>query len=576
MLFELFIDNFVIIKKQYIRFEDGFNVITGETGSGKSLILDAINLILGDRAKKEYIGNFSDKTIVEAVFIIKDKEKEDFFESKDISLDENKLIITRIIRKSSSTIRINGRISTLETLKEISSILVDIYNQNDNTEFINKSNYINLLDTYKNDDDTIKLLSNLKKLDDKKNNLNNKLSLIDLDDKELIREVELLRFQIDEIEKADIENLDEDKLDSDYKRLNSITELKEALEFSKEKISGYDYNNPGIIDIISKISSKLEEFSDIDNEVNDFYQGIIQVEDQLSEIYSAIDYYSDNLYFDENELNQLEDKIHTVFDLKRKYGSSLDEVIDYYNTSKKRLEELENSTKLKKDIFKDIENINDEMLDISKKLHDIRINKSIELEDKINESIHRLNIKNGLFSIKLKEKTLSNKGIDNVLFLIRTNKGESLKSLEKTASGGELSRIMLAFKEIYSDFDKIDTLIFDEIDQGISGRTAQIVAEKISNISKARQIISVSHLPQIASFADNHILVSKKDTNDSTITSIDMINGEDRIHELARLIGGVDITDKTYSSAKEMLDMASNLKKENKNEWSWGKDYKIW
>ncbi|MDO4661792.1 MAG: DNA repair protein RecN [Tissierellia bacterium] len=566
MLFELFIDNFVIIKKQYIRFEDGFNVITGETGSGKSLILDAINLILGDRAKKEYIGNFSDKTIVEAVFIIKDKEKEDFFESKDISLDENKLIITRIIRKSSSTIRINGRISTLETLKEISSILVDIYNQNDNTEFINKSNYINLLDTYKNDDDTIKLLSNLKKLDDKKNNLNNKLSLIDLDDKELIREVELLRFQIDEIEKADIENLDEDKLDSDYKRLNSITELKEALEFSKEKISGYDYNNPGIIDIISKISSKLEEFSDIDNEVNDFYQGIIQVEDQLSEIYSAIDYYSDNLYFDENELNQLEDKIHTVFDLKRKYGSSLDEVIDYYNTSKKRLEELENSTKLKKDIFKDIENINDEMLDISKKLHDIRINKSIELEDKINESIHRLNIKNGLFSIKLKEKTLSNKGIDNVLFLIRTNKGESLKSLEKTASGGELSRIMLAFKEIYSDFDKIDTLIFDEIDQGISGRTAQIVAEKISNISKARQIISVSHLPQIASFADNHILVSKKDTNDSTITSIDMINGEDRIHELARLIGGVDITDKTYSSAKEMLDMASNLKKENKNE----------
>lgn len=566
MLFELFIDNFVIIKKQYIRFEDGFNVITGETGSGKSLILDAINLILGDRAKKEYIGNFSDKTIVEAVFIIKDKEKEDFFESKDISLDENKLIITRIIRKSSSTIRINGRISTLETLKEISSILVDIYNQNDNTEFINKSNYINLLDTYKNDDDTIKLLSNLKKLDDKKNNLNNKLSLIDLDDKELIREVELLRFQIDEIEKADIENLDEDKLDSDYKRLNSITELKEALEFSKEKISGYDYNNPGIIDIISKISSKLEEFSDIDNEVNDFYQGIIQVEDQLSEIYSAIDYYSDNLYFDENELNQLEDKIHTVFALKRKYGSSLDEVIDYYNTSKKRLEELENSTKLKKDIFKDIENINDEMLDISKKLHDIRINKSIELEDKINESIHRLNIKNGLFSIKLKEKTLSNKGIDNVLFLIRTNKGESLKSLEKTASGGELSRIMLAFKEIYSDFDKIDTLIFDEIDQGISGRTAQIVAEKISNISKARQIISVSHLPQIASFADNHILVSKKDTNDSTITSIDMINGEDRIHELARLIGGVDITDKTYSSAKEMLDMASNLKKENKNE----------
>lgn len=382
----------------------------------------------------------------------------------------------------------------------------------------------------------------------------------------MIREVELLRFQIDEIEKADIENLDEDKLDSDYKRLNSITELKEALEFSKEKISGYDYNNPGIIDIISKISSKLEEFSDIDNEVNDFYQGIIQVEDQLSEIYSAIDYYSDNLYFDENELNQLEDKIHTVFDLKRKYGSSLDEVIDYYNTSKKRLEELENSTKLKKDIFKDIENINDEMLDISKKLHDIRINKSIELEDKINESIHRLNIKNGLFSIKLKEKTLSNKGIDNVLFLIRTNKGESLKSLEKTASGGELSRIMLAFKEIYSDFDKIDTLIFDEIDQGISGRTAQIVAEKISNISKARQIISVSHLPQIASFADNHILVSKKDTNDSTITSIDMINGEDRIHELARLIGGVDITDKTYSSAKEMLDMASNLKKENKNE----------
>ena len=254
-----------------------------------------------------------------------------------------------------------------------------------------------------------------------------------------------------------------------------------------------------------------------------------------------------------------------IFNLKRKYGSSIDEVIDYYDEISAKIKELDEIEDLRDNLDSILSDIDKKLEENAAKLHEIRVNKSKVLEEKINKSIKELNIKNGLFEIEFTNKdAIDTTGVDQVDFLIRTNKGEALKSLTKTASGGEISRIMLAFKEIFADFDNVDTMIFDEIDTGISGRTAQIVGEKILDLSKKRQVISISHLPQIASLATNHILINKEDVGDYTVSSTEKIEGDRRTNEIARLIGGVNITDITMNSASEMLTMAEELRNERR------------
>ncbi|MDO4594342.1 MAG: DNA repair protein RecN [Tissierellia bacterium] len=562
MLYELYINNFVIIEKEHLQFDRGFNVITGETGSGKSLTLDAINLILGDRAKKEYIGKFLEKTIVEAVFNITDKEKKAYLNSLDLDLEDNNLIITRIIKKNSSTVRINGRIVTLDLLRKISYLLIDIYKQNDNEQLRNKSNYLNLLDKYKFDNETKDLLIGINNDYNHIIQLKKELETLSLDENSMQRELELLKFQLDDIEQIDLDSIDEQKLDREYKKLNVITELKNALGYSKELINSFDYDKPTISNLLTQISTKLEDYVDIDNDVSEFYEDVIKINDELTELYSAMDYYSENLEVDDEKLKIIEEQLEILFNIKRKYGNTIEDVKKYYNEIKEKLDRYENAEKIKIKIKKEIEDIKNRILKKSSYLHNIRKNKALDLEEKINSSIKELGIINGEFKVDFKKTEINRNGFDNIDFLIKTNKGEIFKSLDKTASGGELSRIMLAFKSIYSKYDNIDTLIFDEVDQGISGRTAQVVAEKIADISKDRQIISISHLPQISSLADKHFLVSKVDTDQQTISMIKDLTGEDRIDEISRLIGGVNITKTTYKSAKEMLDMAKVLKKE--------------
>ena len=255
----------------------------------------------------------------------------------------------------------------------------------------------------------------------------------------------------------------------------------------------------------------------------------------------------------------------TIFTLKRKYGSSIDDIRNYYDKITRRIKELDEIDDLRRDIDKNIEKINSKMLETSKKLTYIRKNKASLLEKEVNKSIKELNIKNGEFKIDITERNdIKDNGKDDVDFLIRTNKGDNLKSLSKTASGGEVSRIMLAFKEVFSDSDSVDTLIFDEIDTGISGRTAQVVGEKILDLSKKRQIISISHLPQIASLANNHILIKKEDVKDLTISTTEDLSALSRVNEIARMIGGVDITSTTEQSAREMLEMAEDLRNDRR------------
>lgn len=563
MLAELFINNLVIIKRDHLFFDSGFNVLSGETGSGKSLILEAINIVLGKRTNKDIIGKFDDKTIIEAVFNL-DEDTIKKLEDKDITFDDNKLIITRTISQQSSSIRINGRVANLSLIKEISSLLIDIYKQGDSNIFMDKGNYLDIIDAYKKDKETIKLKNEINKLFNEKNNLLKKFDEFNLSQEEVSREKELINYQLEDIEQIDLLNIDEEKIDQEYKKLNSITELRESIESSEELISSFDYDKASISSLLANLSSNLSDFSEIDKSIEEVNDKIYTVIDLVNEIYSELDNYKDKLDQNPERLYELEMINQKLFDLKRKYGNEIEDIIEYYDKISLRLKELEKISDLKKNIDKDIKNINKNLEEKSLALSKIRKEKSKNLEKEIKSEIQSLNIINGDFKVLFKNKNkIDSNGIDDIDFLIKTNKGEDLKSLSKTASGGEVSRIVLSFKKIFADYDKIDTMIFDEIDQGISGRTAQIVGEKILDLSKERQILAISHLPQIASLSTNHILIEKFDQKDLTISKSTNIKGNDRVKEIARLLAGVDITDKTMESAKEMIEMAEELRKGN-------------
>lgn len=570
MLKELFINNFVIIKRDHLFFENGFNVLTGETGSGKSLILDAINMVLGKRANKDIIGKFDNKTIIEAVFLLEDRLIE-LLEDMDITFDDNKLIITRTISDKSSSIRLNGRITNLSIVKEISTLLIDIYKQGDSNIFMDKNNYLSIIDSYKNDDESKEISADLKSLYNEKNKLLKKFKEFDLSQEEISRERELISYQLDDIEQIDLENIDEEKLDQEYKRLNSLTELRESIEKSEEYLSSYDYDSPSISSMLASLSSNLSTFSDIDDNISEISSKVDDIIDSVNEIYSQLDLYKDSLDQNPERLYELEMINQKIFDLKRKYGNSIEEILSYNEKIRKRYEELDEIDNYKEKILKSIKNIGENLKLKASELSKIRNDKAKELEEKIIIEIKSLNIINADFKIDFnKKESIYANGYDSIDFLIKTNKGEELKSLSKTASGGEISRIVLAFKKIFSTFDKVDTMIFDEIDQGISGRTAQIVGEKILDLSNDRQILAISHLPQIASLSNNHILIEKYDEKALTISKSTNIKGKDRVDEIARLLGGVDITDKTRDSAKEMLEMAEILRKG----WLYGKLWK--
>lgn len=563
MLKELYIDNFIIIKKDHIFFENKFNVLTGETGSGKSIILEAINLILGKRASKDIIGNFKDHTIIEAVFIL-DEDHIKKLESYGISFDDDKLIITRNIGKNSSNIRINGRLSNLSLLNDISKDLIDIYKQGDSNIYMNKSNYINLIDSYQNDQETKDIKKELKTLYKEKSDYISRFENLDLSDEEISRERDLLNYQIDEIDNINLFNIDEEEIESEYKKLSNISNLKEAYYQMINLIDSDDYQMPTLSKLIGETASFIDDFIDMDPKSSDIYNRLMSISDEINDIYAEADSYVDNLSSDPERLEVLEDLNRKIFDIKRKYGNNIEEIKSYYDSMQSRLDELDQIDDLKNNLTSILNKIDEKMQKRATEIHNIRLRKISELENSINEKIVELNIKNGKFKVDLRKKeNIDRTGYDDIDFLIRTNKGEKLSSLTKTASGGEISRIMLAFKEVFASFDDIGTMIFDEIDTGISGRTAQIVGEKILDLSESRQIISISHLPQIASLANNHILISKEDQGKFTISSSKTIEGDERVYEIARLIGGVDITDTTIKSAKEILEMAEDLR----NEW---------
>ena len=561
MLNSLYIENFAIIDKINVDFTEGLNIITGETGSGKSILIEAFELLLGQRFNKSFVKDSSKKTIVEATFTITENSKIKFLEDMGYNVEDGVIIISRIVDTNLKSInKLNNRSITLNTLSELMSKFVDIHGQNGTQSLLNKDLYIDLIDSF-DKEETFKIKSELSEILKKIVEYKKAYKSFNITNEEKDRQLDIINYQIDEISQIDLDNLDEEELENEYNKLSNINLIKNNIAEISNLYSDENYNQQDINTMFNIIISKLDSISDFDTEVKSFKDDLDKIYYDLDDLFSKINSYSSNIYQDEYQLNDLENKITIITNLKRKYGKSIEDIILFKQDLKQRLKELNEISENKRKFKELIDLENKKGIELSNKLHRIRKEIVSKLEELIIQNLKDLNMKHADFKVKFdKLSEFNEKGYDSLDFLIKTNLGQELKPMSSIASGGEISRIMLGFKSVISDFEDIDTLIFDEIDTGISGRTALVVGEKLIDLSKDKQIISISHLPQIASLSDNHILIEKIDCNNETKSILKVLTPEEKVNEISRLIGGINITKTTVEQAELMIDQANELK----------------
>lgn len=562
MLKELSIKNFAIIDDLKIEFDHGLNLLTGETGSGKSIIIEALGLVLGGRSRKDLIRTGQQKAFVEALFYVEENIKA-LLSKYGYDAEEDILIISREISANYPSItRLNGRPITLNILSNITPNLVDIFGQHEHQSLLNVENHQILIDSL-GDKEHKELLEKIsfnydKYIDEKK-----KLEEMLISSSERERELDLLKYQLEEIDNANLSLEDEFEIENNFKKYSNVQTIQIGLGNVLENLDSSDYDKGSILNLLNNSISILNNIKSFDNDTNKYLDRLNELRYELQDMTRDINNYLESIEIDEEKLIYYRDRLDLVNKLKKKFGFTIDKIFEYRNkiseeyenlvNYEKRIEEINNNLKIYEDIL-----IKDSLL-----LRDKRIKISKSLEKKLTEELKELNMRNIVFKVNFKPKEkLSSDGMDEIEFLISTNPGEDLKSLSKIVSGGEMSRIMLGFKNILADNDKIPTLIFDEIDTGISGRTAQIVGEKICKISKNHQVISISHLPQITALADSHFNIYKESQNGMTITKIKKLTYDERVKEMARLLGGVNVTETTLNHAKEMLSMSKKIKSE--------------
>lgn len=562
MLLELNIRNFAIIDNINITFSKGLNVFTGETGAGKSIIIDAMNIVLGERASKEYIRAGENKAVIEALFDIQNiTEISELLNEYGIENEiDNTLLISREIQTSGKSIsRINGRTVTLNMLKKITSKLVDIHGQHEHQSLLSWENHISFIDCL-GGEELLKLKQQFKQMYTKLTELKSKLKKFEIDDKERERKLDLLKFQLEEIDNSNLKEDEEENLLNEYTKYSNTEEILKSIGNIIEAINSEHYNNFSILDQLNNISASLHKIVNHDKTLDIYCSMIDSIVYQMQDILRELRIYEESISYNPEKLKMLEDRIDIINKLKRKYGNSIGEILDYRNKIASELSEIINSEKEINNIKNQINGIEDKLNKLSTILTEKRKIIGQKIENNITKELSEMNMINILFKVKFDTfEYFTIDGIDKIEFLISTNPGEPLKPLSKIVSGGEMSRIMLAFKSILAESDKISCLIFDEIDTGISGRTAQVVGEKMLKISKTHQILCVSHLPQIAAMASSHFLIEKKVKDNKTFTVVKELKYEERIEELSRLLGGVNLTDLTKKHAKEMLEMTKSI-----------------
>lgn len=545
MLAHLHIKNLGIIDEIDIELENGMNVLTGETGAGKSLIISAVQLILGGKSSKELIRKGATKASVEALFLIEEDSLKEELKNLNIEL-ENELVITREISER-SLIKVNGSLVSLNELKEIGRLLIDIHGQYDSQSLLNSKEHIKLLDGIALSDN--ELVTDYRKLYNERNEYVSKLNKIGGTAENRERQLEFLKFQLNELENANIKLQEDEELEEKISLLNNSKNIIYALEDSYQKL------NNQILPTMQKITSELSNISKYNEKYNNFIEVLQNSFYELDEVTRDIKNNADAVEVNPEELNKLEERLDLIIKLKRKYGNTIEEVLNTFSKLSNEYDELINSEQIVKELENKIKTTENKMYEIAAKISEIRKKKAISIEKEVEAILSELEMPKTTFNIKInfdENRNFNDNGLDKVEFLFASNYGEELKPLSKIASGGEMSRIMLAIKNVLSDADKIPTMIFDEIDTGISGKAGFSVAEKLHNLAKTKQVICVTHLAAIAARGDNNLYVNKEIQNDRTITKITKLNEEEVLNEIARIISGGNITKTAISHAKEL------------------------
>lgn len=551
MLLELNIENFAIIENMKIEFEPGLNVLTGETGSGKSIIIDSLGLVLGQRANKDIIKKGKDRAFIEAVFSSYDEETKDLLLEYGIESGDLVVVSKEIREKGPTITRVNNRTVTSQILSKISSHLIDIFAQHESISLMDNKNQLKLIDDFSGKDQG-QLLGNLKDLVHEINSLKNEYHEKSTMEQNKDREIDLLEYQIKEIEDAGLSDYDDEELYDDFNVLNNMTDTLIKLSEAKSLINE-GYETSSLEDILDRVIANVVEVTRYNKDLKEVEENLEDIRFRISDIAKDLDRYVSSSEVDEERLQFLRERIDLVNNLKLKYGNNVKAINSFYEEISERLRFLQNFEDNLNKLLKKIEEKEAEATVLAEKISQKRKKTSEILEKKVEEEINKLNIKDAKFKIEIKEKELSFDGIDKIEFLIAPNLGQDLMPMAKVASGGEMSRIMLGFKSIIAEKDNIPTLVFDEIDTGISGKTAQIVGNKIKEVSKDRQVIVISHLPQIVALADTHFAIKKDVVNNSTISTIDKLNYDERVNEVARLIGGMNVSEIAIETAKEMI-----------------------
>jgi len=548
MIKQLRLKNYILIDELCANFDRGLNVITGETGAGKSILLNAIDLVFSNRVSKEVIKTGCDKAVIEVSVENTHNDIKSLFEQNGIDYNGNEIEISKEITPSGVRSRINGSLVNQELLKNLRTLFVDIHSQHQTYTLLQPQYHINLLDSYAKDFYGEKL-QNYKAMYDNYCELKKQLEIAQNSANSTESQIDFLKFQINEIDEAQIQSETEDtELQSELDVLNNAEKLKELTAGSYWAINGDDGS---ILEALAKIRADLSKACSYDSKLESVNSDFTGVNESLREIASYLRDYSQNLDNDTQRLNDIQERLFLLDKLKRKYGGSLEGVLRAYNVACEELSKIEYSTKNIVELNTQIKSLEEEMLKIASDISEARKNYARVLSELICDKLLLLELPKARFEISITEKNLSGDGIDNVEFLISTNVSEDLKPLSKVASGGEISRVMLAVKSIFAQNDDIDTVIFDEIDTGISGHCAQSVADEISRLSKSHQVIVITHQPIIASKADKHFYVRKSQT-DQTKVDVYVLTGENRIKALAELAGG-EINEQSVEFAKSLL-----------------------
>lgn len=561
MLYSLHVKNLALIKEQEIEFSKGLNILTGETGAGKSVVIGSVNLALGAKADPSLIRTGEEYALVELVFGVENDLQRKMLADLDIPVEEDgTLVIQRKIMQGRSTSKVSGETVTAKQLKDISNILINIHGQNDHQELLHKKKHIEILDNYCQDD-----LSGLFELlsDEyaKMKELEKKLSETDIDENTRLRETELLEYEVKEISDAEPVIGEDEQLETAYRKMVNGRKISEAANIALN-LTGSGEMEESASDAVGRAVRELTSVVSYDSELEGLLSQLSDVENLLTDFNHALSGYIDGLEFDDEEFRTTEDRLNTINHLKDKYGGSIEQVLKSLEEKEERLKAISDLDAHRDRLKKDYDESFEKVKELCEKISDVRKKGAKNLKEKLKEALIDLNFLDVKFEIDIdsSEDKISSKGYDEAQFMISTNPGEALRPLDQIASGGELSRIMLALKTVVADRDDISTLIFDEIDAGISGRTAWKVSQKLGELSANHQIICITHLPQIAAMADTHYMIEKGLDGGRTVTSIYALSEKLSEKELGRLLGGDELTEATLLNAREMKQMALEKK----------------